>query len=447
MDIRLPLGVLIEESFESDHAARIEGTLLMLASATLFEFDEEAATACWERADELRAHLSERTRAALEISRGLVQDFADGRAMLAALEEAGENDTDHPELWNFIVAMAFLGMNAGDVTTAEFLRYAKRAVASDPTDAVARYNLGEALLAAGEPARALVEFDDLVSDPEYSKRPYLHLNRGIVHYNAGRFQKALDAYQEALALQQRSSVNHLYVADTYRQLGLVDEARRHYLRALHLQPDLVDAHRGYWFILKDEAAPHNPAPWFDRAFLAVDQLRRFPVLRALRRPLLRRLLVRHYRRHPEDSRIHYMLGARALLDGRLEMAEERLTFANELLDGHDLEAQARLAIVYAMQGRAQDAKQVIDALWWNAPPPGLSKQDFRRALAASFFSPFLDEPEIGARPGVDWVFGQFFEIFKPVIGDMTEFLNAIATKDVLPLGEMPLPSTPAGSDY
>jgi hypothetical protein len=62
-----------------------------------------------------------------------------------------------------------------------------------------------------------------------------------------------------------------------------------------------------------------------QAFFGLTRLPAFPGRLKIR--LRYGLLRLHHRRHPEDSRIHFMLGAHALLLERLDEAEERLQFA------------------------------------------------------------------------------------------------------------------------
>lgn len=420
---RAPVGRLIEERFQSDHVDRVEGTLLALSAAELSEFHEEAARSCFEAAQILRAKLSARTRASLEITRAGLEEFANGRDMLAALESAGRRDANHVDLWNFLAAIGYLGMRAGDITQDDFLRYAQHAVAADPEDALARYNLGEALMAVGRPEEALAEFDRIANDPDYAERYYLHLARGIITYNIGRFAEARDAYARAVALEPTAKA-HLYLGDAYRALGQRDSARRHYVAALRLHPELVDAHRGYWYE-GDGQDLVAAASSFDRSYRILMAIPGFG-WRRWRRPLVRYLLRRHYRRHPEDSRIHYMLGAHALIGGDLDTAEERLKFALQLLD-RDYEALARLAVVYALQQRKEEAAAAIDQLWDTPGPQGRAPDDRqRRGIAASFVAPFLEEPRLASNSDGEWILEQLFARFGSVTGEAHVFVAEVA---------------------
>jgi tetratricopeptide (TPR) repeat protein len=94
-------------------------------------------------------------------------------------------------------------------------------------------------------------------------RSYVQMARGIAAYNIGENETARNAYARAAEL--RSSVRgHLYLADAHRRVGDEQRARRHSLRALKMQPTLVDARRGYWHAEAPGTEPPHPAPWFDR---------------------------------------------------------------------------------------------------------------------------------------------------------------------------------------
>ena len=112
--------------------------------------------------------------------------------------------------------------------------------------------------------------------------------------------------------------------------------------------------------------------------------------------VLRWVLRAHYRLHPEDSRIHFMLGAHALLDGDLEVAEERLQFAYDLLNGVDLEALARLAVVWSVKGEDDRAREALDR-FANAPNLKTGQapdQDELRRRFRNFLLPFAEDSDL-----------------------------------------------------
>jgi len=408
-----PLARLIAERFESDHTDRVEGTLLALAA--IKSGDRETAAALRRAAERFRPQLSVRTRAALEVVRAGTDDFESGMALLDALEEAGLRDADHVDLWNFLSAISFLGFLAGEVPVERHAGFAELSVSADPESPTARYNLGEAYMALARPEEALEAFAAAGEYPEYRDRFYVHLARGIAAYNLDRPEEARDAYRRAVELQPTAR-GFLYLADSHRRVGEEDSARENYRRALQLQPTLVDAHRGYWYTDKPtDEPPARPSRWFDPAYVVLNRL--LP-RRAARRALYQ-LVKLHYRRHPEDSRVHFMLGAHALLLERLDEAEERLRFAYDLFDGVDFEALARLIIVFALQGRLDEARDGLVTLR-SAPnlETGAAPDEEELARRAEhLLSPFLDRPELTTRPGAEGLRVEIVNTFPEVFGD------------------------------
>lgn len=413
-----PLERLIAERFEADHADRVEGTLLALVASD--SDDDETAAKLRSGAEDHRPWLSERTRAALEVVRARTEDFPSGTAMLDALEEAGLRDADHVDLWNFLSAISFLGLLAGDVPVERHAQFAERAVSADPDNPTARYNLGEAYMALGRPEDALEAFTAVSGHPEYRNRYYVHLARGIIAYNLDRPADARDAYRRAVELHPTAR-GYLYLADAHRRIGEDDKARKNYRRALQLQPTLVDAHRGYWYVERSgDGLPRVSSWWLDVAYRVLAWV--LP-----RRPrVLYRLVKLHYRLYPEDSRVHFMLGAHALLLERFEEAEERLQFAYELLDGADIEALARLIIVWALQGRREEAREGLATLR-RAPSLETGTAPNAEELAqraGNLLSPFLDRSELTMLPGAEELHVDISETFPDVFGDMGRALAA-----------------------
>jgi len=408
LEPQAPLERLIAERFESHHADRIEGTLLALAAV---QGEGAEASAALGAAERYRAQVSSRTRAELEVVRARTEHFESGPAVLQALEEAGLRDADEVALWTFAVGLSFYGLLVGEVSIERHASFAERAVAADPSNPTARYNRGEAYMALRRPEEALAEFDLAAAHPEYRDRYYVHFARGMITYNLGRPAEARDAYRRAVGLCP-SARGFLYLADAYRQMGEEGEARVNYRRALKLQPTLVDAHRGYWYI---DEPPGKLSLWFDPMYLALARLSP----RRARHRVLYRLITFHYRRHPEDSRVHFMLGAHALLLGRLDEAEERLQFAYDLLDGVDIEALARLIIVWALQGRLDDARDGLVRLRETPSPENgdAPTEEELRVRAGDLLSPFIAQPGLTHLAGAEDLRVEILETFPEVFAE------------------------------
>ncbi|MDX6671467.1 MAG: hypothetical protein QOI91_1830 [Solirubrobacteraceae bacterium] len=357
-DLKRPLAELLDARLEADHANSLEATLLaLLAQDLLFEGQGDDARRCLEEADRGRAALTLKARAHLEISRFVLDATTDVRSALMYLRRAGEQDTDHVDLWKAATIVAFGSLDAGEVQPDEVVALAERSLRAAPNDAEAHALLGTAYAHVGRAPEAIREFAVIDDEPRYASSFDFHMERGVLLFNLDRFEEAQAAYAHAVALDPTARA-HLYLADTHLRLDQITDARRHYREALLLQPDLADAHRGYWW--KVPPGEEAREAWFDRAFLAVSS---FPGRRKRwRRVLVTALLRWHYRRHPEDSRIHYMLGMNALFRGRFAEADDRLTFAYELLDGLDLEALARRAIARSHLGQYEAARQDLETL-------------------------------------------------------------------------------------
>ncbi len=398
VDADQPLRRLAAERFESEHADRALGTLLVLAG-TAARPDAAETMRCFRAAAPYRGALSPQTRAAIEINSAFAEAGDNLANVFGRIERAGEGDANDIELWNTLASISFLRYLSEEIDAAGHVVNAKRAVDCDPSNGMANYNLGEAYMSNGEVDLGLAQFEGLREDSEYSRRPYLHTCIGVVHYNHTKdFAQARDAYRRANELQP-SARSHLYLADAHRALGEFDSAREHYREALLIDRTLVDAHRGYWGASKEsERPPQREGAW--DWMLQKTTPRNLRLRRALR-PLNQRLLEWRYEHHPEDSRIHYMLGCAALLREDFATAEERLLYADQLLDGHDLEAQARLAVTRGLQGRIPEAEGLLRAIKAAKPPPrpgdgpDLSTEEGKTLM---ILLPFLDEPRLGFLP-------------------------------------------------
>lgn len=88
------------------------------------------------------------------------------------------------------------------------------AVAMAPAETSYRYNLGLALMAAGDYEAALSEFDELAKQETESYR--VLFNTGVCRQHLGRNDEALEAYDQALDIEETSAV--------WTNMGLVYDA-------------------------------------------------------------------------------------------------------------------------------------------------------------------------------------------------------------------------------
>lgn len=414
VDADQPIRKLAAERFESNHVDRVVGSLLVLAGTSSLP-DAGEMERCFEAAAPYRPVLSKQVRGTIEVNAAFAEDQGNLQQLFERLKSAGEGDADHVELWNVLVSISFLRYLNDEISAADYVEIAKRAVKSDSMNAMAHYNLGEAYMSDGKVDAGLAEFESLVSDSEYSTRPYLHMGIGVIHYNhTKQFSLARDAYQRAVDLQP-SPQAHLYLADSLRVLKEYKPALKHYREALLLDRELIDAHRGYWGTMNESDQKQGEGLW-DRLVRATapSNLR----VRRLLRPLNRRLLHWRLRYYPEDSRIHYMLGAQSLLLEDYVDAERRLNYANDLFDGRDLEAQARLAVVRGLQGRIAEAESLLEGIRAAQVPPAPSGLDLstEEGKIMSILLPFLDEPKLSLLPHAEDFRGALVKVFGPLPG-------------------------------
>lgn len=69
-------------------------------------------------------------------------------------------------------------------------------------------------------------------------------SRGDAHYDAGRYEEAIEAYKQALTLNPKYVAAQVSLGDAYQQLGRNEEAVVAYKQALKLKPNDADASSG-----------------------------------------------------------------------------------------------------------------------------------------------------------------------------------------------------------
>ena len=114
-------------------------------------------------------------------------------------------------------------------------------VVLDPGRAECFYQRALTYAALGEDDLALKDYDRALRfNPPMAKAL---LNRGILHLKARRFQSALGDFRAALEYGAEPARTHYNLAVTYREIGDVDNARRHVQQALAVSPQLEPARR------------------------------------------------------------------------------------------------------------------------------------------------------------------------------------------------------------
>ena len=102
----------------------------------------------------------------------------------------------------------------------------------------------------------------LDADPNHADS--LHL-LGMLAYEAGDCETAMERIRRAIAIHPRASSYHLNLGNVLQHLGLARDAGGCYLNALRIKPDLVEAqvNLGHLFLAAEDTA--NAIEWYERA--------------------------------------------------------------------------------------------------------------------------------------------------------------------------------------
>ncbi len=123
----------------------------------------------------------------------------------------------------------------------------RKALESQPDDAVVLNNLGVALARRGQVDEAMgCYYKALEIKPDYAKA---HFNLGNALAGRGRWDDALAHYQKAVEIQPDLADAHINLGNALSRRGRFDEALAHYQKAVELSPDLARAHCDYGYAL------------------------------------------------------------------------------------------------------------------------------------------------------------------------------------------------------
>jgi tetratricopeptide (TPR) repeat protein len=113
-------------------------------------------------------------------------------------------------------------------------------IASQPTSAMAHFNLGRLLNKAGRSSEAVVEFETTAKlDPG---KAIVFNEIGLILTNAGRLPEAIDAFRTATKLQPNSSASLNNLGHTLTRAGRPAEAIECLRHAIQIHPDYAEAH-------------------------------------------------------------------------------------------------------------------------------------------------------------------------------------------------------------
>lgn len=147
--------------------------------------------------------------------------------------------------------------------TARAVALYRRAVAANPADFDARYDLSVALEEAGSSADARREIEEAIRrDPAH---PGAHNALGVVLSSEGKGSEALAEFERAVALDPRDPQAQNNRGNVLRAMGRLAEAESAYRAALAASPGYADAWNGLGSVLTQSGRAGEAVSCFDRA--------------------------------------------------------------------------------------------------------------------------------------------------------------------------------------
>jgi tetratricopeptide (TPR) repeat protein len=171
-------------------------------------------------------------------------------------------DPNQPDAWHLLGVIAQqVGQSAAAVECIG------RAIQLNPVAAAYHNNLGEAYRGLERLDEALACYRRaLALDPTQADATYnLNLQVGNILQAQGKLEEAADCYRRAIEAKPTLAAPHFNLGNTIRELGRILEAIDCYRRAVQLQPDLAEAHNNLGSVLLDEGQLAEAGACFQRA--------------------------------------------------------------------------------------------------------------------------------------------------------------------------------------
>ncbi len=130
------------------------------------------------------------------------------------------------------------------------------------------FKLGAAFYWSGYPDQAIPYLDEVVRRRPDNWKALLAL--GQIHYDAGRWESALDAYEKALAAKDNAVAALLGAGRSCAELGDLRRAEARLRRAVELDPQSSDAANQLGLVLAKAGRGAEAKQWFQRA-IALDR--------------------------------------------------------------------------------------------------------------------------------------------------------------------------------
>jgi tetratricopeptide (TPR) repeat protein len=288
----------------------------------------------------------------------------------------------------------------------------RQVLAADPNHVDALHMLGVLAYQAGRPEAAV----DLIGRAIalFGENASFHNNIGEALRYLGRLDEAIAHFAKASELDPSAAETHMNLGNAYKQQGRLQEAIERYRRALELNPDYPEAHMNLGVALMEQGNEREAEEHYRQA-LAINP--RFPeALMNLAIVLQQRGefadAVAHYRRalelRPNYAVAHFNLGNALLERGNLNEALARYQHALALTAGvaPPTRAFAPIDSVRQAVNRARALypaeepcfMNLVRANCWRTPA-----QDWRVLCAAALEQANLSEPsrfELLVRTGI-----------------------------------------------
>jgi tetratricopeptide (TPR) repeat protein len=97
------------------------------------------------------------------------------------------------------------------------------------------------------------------------------INCGILYYEDGNLEKALEYFRRALALDAESALIHFNLGSVLEEAGDLEAARQHLRQAVRLRPGYADAHYNLAFVC-DKLAAYGEARQHWQTYVKLDPL-------------------------------------------------------------------------------------------------------------------------------------------------------------------------------
>jgi len=153
-----------------------------------------------------------------------------------------------PESANANNGYGWVKLDGGDA--AGSVEHFRKAIAINPMNKEAYYNLWRALRESGRPNELTAAYEMSVDAPESLVRSDARFHAGTAALRARRNDDAIRYFRFALAEREAHAPTHTNLATVLARVNDNETALRHYARALELDGELVNARYGYARILE-----------------------------------------------------------------------------------------------------------------------------------------------------------------------------------------------------